>query len=156
MSAPSKAAALLAAAGVEEDSSYYRSFTSEDQKAVLTVPMKITAGWQRNDADFFASIFVENGSLLLQDTQLTSREEIRAFMAAGFQGPFKGAHVSGYPIDFKFLRDNVAMVITEGGIILAGESEIAPQRQIRATWIIVDQGDGVWKLFSHQGSPTKG
>ncbi|HEX5405939.1 MAG TPA: SgcJ/EcaC family oxidoreductase [Pseudonocardiaceae bacterium] len=154
MSVTIKASELLADAGIVEDVSYYRSFNSEDEKAVLTVPMKITAGWARNDADFFASIFVENGSLLMQDTQLTSREQIREFMAAGFQGPLQGAQVSGGPLEIKFLRDNIAMVITEGGIILAGESAIAPERQIRATWIIVDEGDGVWKLFSHQSSPA--
>ena len=151
----SRASAILAAAGVEEDFSFYRSFTSEEEKAVLTVPQLIQAAWKANDADFFASVFTDNGSLLMQDTQLTSREEIRSFMAAGFQGIYKGAYVSGWPLSVKFLTDGVAMVVTQGGIILPGETEIAPEREIRATWVVAEQA-GEWKLVSHQSSPIKG
>lgn len=150
---PSKASAILARYGVEEDFSFYRSFTSEDEKAVLTVPQRIQDGWRRNDADFFASHFVENGSLLMQDNQLTSREQIREYMAAGFESYFKGARVTGWPLAVRFLSDGVAMAVTEGGIILDGETEIAPSRRIRAVWVVVER-DGEWKLFSHQSSPV--
>lgn len=150
-----EASRLLADAGVEEDFDFYRRFTSETEKAVLTVPQLIKAGWKKNDGDFFADIFVENGSLLMQDEQLTSREQIRTFMTAGFAGKYKGAQVDGWPLEVKFLADDVAFVVTQGGIILAGETEIHPTREIRAVWIIVRRGD-VWKLMSHQSSPVKG
>ncbi|MEC3975175.1 SgcJ/EcaC family oxidoreductase [Amycolatopsis sp. H20-H5] len=151
----SKASAALAEAGVEEDFAFYRSFTSEVEKAVLTVPQLIKAAWAANDGDFFASIFVENGSLLMQDEQLTSREDIRAFMTAGYAGIYRGASVDGWPLSVKFLADDVALVVTQGGIILDGETEIAPQREIRAVWIIT-LVDGHWKLVSHQSSPIAG
>ncbi len=147
---------LLAAAGVPEDPSYYRGFTTEDEKAVLTVAMRIQTGWERNDADYFADVFEENGSLLMQDTQLTSREQIRSFMREGFLGGFKGARVKGWPVSVSFLTRDVAVVVTEGGIILAGETETAPERQIRATWVVVRDGEGRLGLLSHQGSPVKG
>ena len=99
---------------------------------------------------------LENGSLLLQDNQLSSREQIRDFMRAGFQGGLKGAHVYGWPLEVKFLAPNIAIAITEGGIIRAGESEIAPENQIRAVWTIVRNEDGELNLFSHQSSPIKG
>jgi len=149
------AAEILPEAGVEEDQSFYGPFTREGQKAVLTVPQRIQAAWLVNDADTFADIFTENGSLLMQNDQLASREHIRSYMAAGFQGVYWGARVTGWPLQVDFLADDVALVITQGGIILAGETEIAPVRQIRATWIIVNQ-DGQWRLFSHQSSPIKG
>ncbi|HEY0636233.1 MAG TPA: SgcJ/EcaC family oxidoreductase [Pseudonocardiaceae bacterium] len=151
----SRATAILARHGVEEDFDFYRSFTSEEEKAALTVPQRIQEGWARNDADFFASHFVENGSLLMKDTQLTSRDEIRDYMAAGFQGPLKGARVSGWPISVKFLSDDVAMVVTQGGIMFEGQTEVAPENVIRAMWVLVDR-DGEWQLFSHQSSPVKG
>lgn len=154
-SPPSKASAIMAKAGVAEDFAFYGPFTGEDEKAALTVPVRITAAWRRNDPDMFAEIFTENGSLLMQDNQLKSREEIRAYMAAGFAGPLKGAHVSGWPLHVSFLSPGVAMVITQGGIIFAGETERPPEREIRAMWILVEQ-DGEWKLFSHQSSPVYG
>jgi uncharacterized protein (TIGR02246 family) len=151
----SEASRLLAEKGVEEDFGFYREFTSEKEKAILTVPQLIKEGWARNDGDFFADNFVENGSLLMQDEQLTSREQIREFMTAGFAGIYKGARVDGWPLEIRFLADDVAFVVTQGGIILPGETEIAPQREIRAVWIIVKRGDA-WKLMSHQSSPVKG
>lgn len=150
------ASEILAAAGVEEDRSYYREFTSHDERAVLTVAMRIQAAWESNDADVFAEVFHPNGSLLMQDTQLTSRDEIRSYMRAGFEGPYRGARVTGWPLTTQFLDSNVAVVVTEGGIILAGEDEPAPERKIRATWIIVKDADNKLSLFSHQSSPLQG
>jgi uncharacterized protein (TIGR02246 family) len=150
------ASTLLAAAGTVEDTSYYRQFTAKNEKAALTVAMRIQAAWAANDSDVFADIFTENGSLLMRDSQLTSREDIRSYMASGFAGPLKGARVTGRPIAVEFLSDDVAMVVTEGGIIMAGETDIATENFIRATWVIVRQPDGRLNLVSHQSSPIKG
>ena len=149
------ASAILAAAGIEEDTSYYREFTGDDEKAVLTVAMRIQEGWERNDADFFADTFADNGSLLMKDDQLTSRRQIREYMKAGFEGYFRGARVRGWPLAVRFLDDTTAMIISQGGILLEGETETAPERQVRVTWIVVRTGDGL-RLFSHQTSPLKG
>lgn len=146
------ASAILAHAGVPEDPSYYREFTAEDQKAVLTVPMRIQHAWELNDPELFAETFAGNGSLLMQDTQLTSREQIRSFMEAGFGGPFRGARVRGGPLSVTFLEEDVAVIVSEGGIMLAGESEISDQRKVRVTWVVV-RTDGVPRLLSHQSSP---
>jgi uncharacterized protein (TIGR02246 family) len=89
------------------------------------------------------------------DHQLMSREEIRAFMAEAFAGDFRGARVSGWPLCVNFLTEGAAVVVTQGGIKLPGENEIAPEREIRAVWVIVAQ-EGTWRLLSHQSSPIKG
>lgn len=150
------AEAHLAAVGVPEDAAFYRSFTSAEEKAVLTVPQRIAHAWLTNDADAFADTFTENGSLLLQDNQLTSREQIREYMREGFQGGLAGAKVHGWPLSVKFLAPGVAVAITEGGIIMKGETEIDPSRRIRAVWVIVPGEDGNLRLFSHQSSPIAG
>ncbi|PSL57584.1 uncharacterized protein (TIGR02246 family) [Saccharothrix carnea] len=150
------ASQLLAEAGVPEDPTYYRGFTADDEKAVLTVPMRIQEAWERNDADMFADTFADNGSLLMQDTQLTSREDIRRYMAEGFRGGLRGARVRGGPLEINFLTDTAAIVISEGGIQLADESATAPERKVRVTWVIAKQADGTLKLISHHSSPIKG
>jgi uncharacterized protein (TIGR02246 family) len=118
--------------------------------------MRIQAAWAANDANAFADVFAENGSLLMRDTQLKGRDEIRTFMASGFSGPFSGARVKGWPIAVRFLTDDVAMFVTEGGIMLRGHTDIAAENFIRATWVVGRQPDGQLKLFSHQSSPVKG
>lgn len=152
---PATASKILAAVGVPEDHSFYREFTTPEEKAVLTVPQRISHAWLTNDADAFADVFTENGSLLLQDEQLTSREQIRAFLRTAFDSYFKGARVNGWPLQVTFLSDDTAMVITQGGIIRDGETEISPERQIRATWVVTRRDDR-WVLVSHQSSPIKG
>ncbi|WP_410655424.1 SgcJ/EcaC family oxidoreductase [Amycolatopsis sp. lyj-112] len=146
---------ILASYGIEEDASFYSEFTDPRDRSVLTVPLRITHAWAANDADEFAEVFAEDGSLLMQDEQLTSREQIRAYMRAGFEGGLRGAHVKGRPLQVTFLTDDTAMVITQGGIILDGETETAPERRINATWIITER-DGEWALLSHQSSPANG
>lgn len=153
---PSKTASeILAEAGIEEDFSYYGPFTGDKERAVLTVPMRIQSAWARNDANAFADVFTDDGSLLMQDEQLTSREAIRTHMLAGFRGPLKGARVRGWPLAMNFVSDRVVVVVTAGGIIFPGDEDIAPERLIRATWVIVNS-DGGWKLLSHQSSPVRG
>jgi len=150
------ASAMLATAGVREDTSYYRQFTKAGEKAALTIGQRIQAAWAANDADAFAGVFAENGSLLMRDEQLTSRAEIRSYMAAGFDGAFRGARVTGWPIEVKFLNDDVAIFVTCGGIVLAADAELLPQNQIRATWVIVKRAPGRLELMSHHGSPSNG
>ncbi|MBO0832208.1 MAG: SgcJ/EcaC family oxidoreductase [Actinobacteria bacterium] len=150
------AAEILASSGVPEKTSYYREFTREEQKAVLTIGMRIEAAWAANDAEMFASVFTEDGSLLMRDEQLTSRSEIRAYMARGFGGPYKGARVTGWPLLVKFLGPDAALFVTQGGILLAGEEIVHPDREIRAVWVVVRRGPGKLELLSHQSSPIRG
>jgi uncharacterized protein (TIGR02246 family) len=151
---PASAGSVLAAAGVVEDPGYYRQFTAEREKAVLAVPQLIQAAWAANDADAFAAVFTDNGSLLMREDQLTSRSEIRDYMARGFRGVYQGARVTGWPVAVRFPTPDVAVVVTRGGIILAGEGGVDPSREIRATWVIVADGD-TWRLLSHHSSPLR-
>ena len=73
----------------------------------------------------FADVFTADGSLLMRDEQLTSREEILAYMSRGFRRAAGGAGVKGWPVEVTFLTDDVALVVTEGGIIMAGQDDIA-------------------------------
>jgi len=152
--ARASAAQVLARAGVPEDPAYYGPFTGEREKAVLAVPQLIQAAWAAGDADAFAAVFTDNGSLLMRENQLTSRAEIHAYMAAGFRGDYRGARVSGWPLAVNFLGPDVAVVVTQGGILLRGETTVAPSREIRATWVIVAEDD-TWKLLSHHSSPLR-
>jgi uncharacterized protein (TIGR02246 family) len=126
---------------------------ADDIAAMQAVPGRIVAAWAENDADAFAEVFTEDGSLILPgDVFLTSREQIRAFMKAGYAGPYKGTRVYGEPLAFKALGPDAALIITKGGVLAPGETEVAPERQIRATWVLARAG-GVWRLTAYQNTP---
>jgi uncharacterized protein (TIGR02246 family) len=157
MSSPTvSASSMLAEYDLTEDETFVGSYTSEAERAALTVPQIIMAAWAANDANMFASVFTENGSLLMQDDQLTSRDQIRDYMAKGFETGLKGARVTGWPMNVVFLSDDsdAALVVTQGGIMLAGESAIAPEREIRAIWTLVADNDK-WRLLSHHSCPIR-
>ncbi|WP_086852939.1 SgcJ/EcaC family oxidoreductase [Amycolatopsis kentuckyensis] len=134
-------------------SDYYGPFTSEREKEVLGVPLRLVGAWAENSADGVAEVFTEDGILILPgDVYKVGRDEIRAFMKAAYAGPFKGSGVTGQPVDVRFASDSVALLRTHGGILAAGETEIDPELAVRSTWVCVKK-DGEWYLAGYQNSP---
>ncbi|MCC8251494.1 SgcJ/EcaC family oxidoreductase [Saccharothrix luteola] len=132
---------------------YYGPFTSEKEKEVLSVPLRLVAAWAENDANGVADVFTEDGILILPgDVFKKGRDEIRSFMKAAYAGPFKGSGVTGNPVDVRFYADDVALLRTHGGILAPGETEIAPELAVRSTWVCVKR-DGTWLLAGYQNSP---
>lgn len=132
---------------------YYGTFTSQREKEALSVPLRLVAAWTKNDAEGVADVFTEDGTMILPgDVYKKGRDEIRAFMAAAYAGPFKGTGVTGRPVDVRFVSDDVALLRTHGGILAPGETEIAPELAVRSTWVLVKR-DGEWQLAGYQNSP---
>jgi uncharacterized protein (TIGR02246 family) len=128
---------------------YYGPFTSEQEKAALSVPLRLVAAWAAGVAD----VFTEDGILILPgDVLKKGREEIRLFMTAAYSGPFKGTGVTGHPVDVRFVGEDVALLRTHGGITAPGETEIAEELAVRSTWVCVRK-DGQWQLAAYQNSP---
>jgi len=123
-----------------------------EQAAIAAVPARLVAAWAAHDADAFADLFVQDGSMMLPGVYRTGHEDIKEFMAAGFDGPYKGTQVVGQPLEIKPLAGGAVALITEGGVIGAGETELADADAIRASWILVKR-DGQWKLAVYHNCP---
>jgi len=148
-----KASSLVAQA--KQWATYYGKFTQGEESAALTAPLRARAAWDANDADAFAGVFTENGSILVDDEQLNEPEAIRAFFADAFANGLSGTKLIVEPIEIKVLEPGVAVVITDGGVLYAGETEVPADRVVRGTWV-TKQVDGEWQLVSQQTSPVKG
>lgn len=132
---------------------YYGEFTSPKEKEVLSVPLRLVAAWAENDEVGVANVFTEDGILILPgDVLKKGRQEIRSFLGAAYAGPFKDTGVTGRPVDVRFVTDDVALIRTHGGIVAAGETEIAPELAVRSTWVCTKK-DGEWQLAGYQNSP---
>lgn len=128
------------------------SLSKQDQDEISAVPPRMIAAWAANDADAFANLFIEDGTLILPGVYQKGRANIRAFMAAGFAGEYRGTSVTGSPIELKPLAPGAVALLTIGGVMLPGESRLRDSRAIRASWILVKR-DGEWRLAVYHNCP---
>lgn len=123
-----------------------------DQAAIAALPARMIESWAAHDSDSFADLFTEDGTLILPGVYKKGRAEIQEFMATAFAGPYKGSRVTGQPIDIKPLGTDAVALITQGGVIPAGKTELPDEAAIRASWILVKHA-GQWRLAVYQNCP---
>lgn len=126
--------------------------TDSDKAAVAGLTQRLVVAWSHHDADAFADLFVDDGTMILPGVFRTGRAEIRDFMARAFEDEYKGSQVTGQPLDLRFLTPDVAVLLTEGGVLAPGDTEVTGARAIRATWLAVKR-EGQWQLANYQNSP---
>ncbi|WJK42572.1 SgcJ/EcaC family oxidoreductase [Solwaraspora sp. WMMA2056] len=126
--------------------------TDADRAAVAALPQRVVAAWAAHDATAFAGVFASDGTLILPGLFLKGRDKIGAYMDQAFAGPYKGTRVTGQPFDVKFLSTDVALMLTEGGVLLPGETDVADGRAIRASWLAT-KVNGQWHLAAYQNTP---
>lgn len=126
--------------------------TPADQAAVAALTQRVIAAWAYHDSDAFANVFTEDGTMILPGVYLKGREAIRSYLVEAYQGKYKGTQVTGKPIDIRFFGPDFGILLSQGGVLEKGESEVSEAAQIRASWVVVKQ-DGQWYLAAYQNSP---
>lgn len=124
-----------------------------DRRAVLAVIKAVYAAWEANDADEFVAVYLDDATVVQPGVFKKNRQEIRTTMAAGFGGPLKGSRVIDTPQDVRFVDDETAIVVSEGGILFPGETSCPSDRLVRATWVVAKR-DGQWFVAAYHNSPV--
>jgi uncharacterized protein (TIGR02246 family) len=126
--------------------------TDADKAAIAALTQKVVSGWANQDAETFASVFHDDGTMILAGAYCEGRDQVTTYMAEQFKGRYKGTQVTGTPISIRALGPDVAILLSEGGVLEAGETEVSADSAIRASWLAIRR-DGEWRLAAYQNTP---
>jgi uncharacterized protein (TIGR02246 family) len=127
--------------------------TETSTETVLGVIHAVYNAWAAGDAAAFAELYTDDATIVQPGIHKKNNDDIRTTMAAGFAGPLKGSHVLDEPQSVRLLGSDAAIIITEGGIVMAGQAEVPADRVVRATWVLTKQ-DERWLVAAYQNSPA--
>lgn len=127
------------------------TLSNADKAAIASLTQRVIAAWAYHDADSFANVFTEDGTMILAGIYKKGRSAIREYMTAAFDGNYKGTQITGKPIDMRPLGSDAAILLSLGGVLEVGESEVSDSAAIRAAWVVVKQ-NGQWQLAAYQNT----
>lgn len=123
-----------------------------DLAAIAALTQRMIAAWALADAEAIAGLFVEDGTMILAGTYCDNRAAIQAYFTDAFQGPYRNTQVTGKPLASRFLGPDTAVLLTIGGVLEPGQTEVSSRQAIRAAWTVVRR-DGEWRLAAYQNTP---
>jgi uncharacterized protein (TIGR02246 family) len=126
--------------------------TKADLAAIASLTQRMIAAWALADAEAIAGLFVEDGTMIIAGTFCDSRTAIQAYFAEAFQGLYRGTQVTGKPLTWRFFGPDAGVLLTVGGVLEDGETEVSSKQAIRASWTVVRR-DGEWQLAAYQNTP---
>lgn len=135
--------------------SYTLSSAADDEAAIRNLYQQLVDGWNAASGDAFAAPFEEDGDLVGFDgTHFKGRQEIALFHQHLFDMFLKGSRLVGKVRSVRFLTSDVAVMHTVGGTVMAGQSDLEPERNSVQTLVAVKR-NGKWSLAAFQNTRAK-
>jgi uncharacterized protein (TIGR02246 family) len=126
---------------------------AEDEAAIKAVLVDSYKAWDAGDADGMVANYTADATAIMTGSLRDSRDVIRQNMALGFEGPLKGSSTYNKQLSIRFLGEDGAIVVSESGILFAGETEVPDSRKVNATWVL-EKRDGQWLIAAYHNSPV--
>jgi uncharacterized protein (TIGR02246 family) len=126
--------------------------TKADMAAIASLTQRMIAAWAVADAEAIANLFVDDGTMIQAGTYCDNRAAIQAYFAEAFRGEYRDTQVTGKPLASRFLGPDAGVLLTVGGVLEPGETEMSSKQAIRASWTVVRR-DGEWRLAAYQNTP---
>ncbi len=125
-----------------------------DEAAIRAVLDDSYRAWAAGDADGMVTAYTDDASAIMPGSLRDGRETIRGSMAAAFAGPLKGTTTVDKQLSVRFLGTDVAIVLSESGILFPGQSEVPEADRVNATWVLEKRG-GSWLIAAYHNSPVQ-
>ncbi|WP_042374855.1 SgcJ/EcaC family oxidoreductase [Streptacidiphilus neutrinimicus] len=124
-----------------------------DEAAISAVLVDSYKAWEAGDAEAMVADYTEDATAIMAGSLRDSREVIRENMALAFAGPLKDSSTYNRRLSLRFVGGDAAIVVSESGILFAGETEVPDARKVNATWVL-EKRDGRWLIAAYHNSPV--
>jgi len=126
---------------------------AQDEAAIQTVLVDSYKAWEAGDADGMVADYTADASAIMTGSLRDSRDVIRENMAMAFAGPLKGTSTYNRQLSLRFVGRDAAIVVSDSGILFAGETEVPDARKVNATWVF-EKRDDRWLIAAYHNSPA--
>jgi uncharacterized protein (TIGR02246 family) len=128
------------------------SSATADEVEIRALYQQLMDGWNAASGNAFASPFEGNGDLVGFDgAHITGRHEIALFHQHLFDMILKGSRLVGKVRSVRFVTSDVAVMHTVGGTVMAGQTDLEPERNSVQTLVAVKR-NGKWSLAAFQNT----
>lgn len=118
-----------------------------EPSSVQDALLAIRQAWERGDVARYASLFTPDADYTAFDgTRMAGRQAIEDGHRALFAGIMRGSAMTSETPSIRYVRDDVAVVTSRGGIIMRwqkGRTSPSPKRVSALTYVFV-RDDGRW------------
>ncbi|MEU4163423.1 SgcJ/EcaC family oxidoreductase [Actinoplanes sp. NPDC026670] len=126
---------------------------ADDEAAIQAVLDNSYKAWEAGDADGMVADYTADATAIMTGSLRDSRDVIRENMALAFAGPLKGSSTYNKQLSLRFVGGDAAIVVSESGILFAGENEVPDTRKVNATWVF-EKRNGQWLIAAYHNSPA--
>jgi uncharacterized protein (TIGR02246 family) len=126
---------------------------TRDETEVRDAMRRIYAGFDANDAERYTAGYASRTTVITPGVCLKSRDELRDTMKEYFDGALKGSKGLYDVQRIRFVTDDVAIVISLGSVLLAGQTEPSPTDLFYDTWVF-SRASGDWEVEAFHSCPA--
>jgi uncharacterized protein (TIGR02246 family) len=126
---------------------------AEDTAAIEAVLVDSYQAWEAGDASGMVANYAADATAIMTGSLRDSRDVIRENMALAFAGPLKGSSTYNKQLSLRFVGTDAAIVVSESGILFAGQTEVPDAGKVNATWVL-EKRDGQWLIAAYHNSPV--
>jgi uncharacterized protein (TIGR02246 family) len=126
---------------------------TEDEAAIQAVLVDSYKAWDAGDAAGMVANYTADATAIMTGSLRGSRDVIRESMALAFEGPLKGSSTYNKQLGLRFVGQDAAIVVSESGVLFAGQTEVPDMGKVNATWVL-EKRDGQWLIAAYHNSPV--
>jgi uncharacterized protein (TIGR02246 family) len=124
-----------------------------DEAAIQAVLVASYKAWEAGDADGMVADYTADATAIMTGSLRDSRDVIGENMALAFEGPLRGSSTYNKQLSIRFVGRDGAIVVSESGILFAGQTEVPDTGKVNCTWVF-EKRDGQWLIAAYHNSPV--